>query len=461
MGEQSRAVFHLPSGATAAATTTNKLHLNVRKPARSVNIVPALVENSLLSTKKFVEAGYTAIYDAKEVNFYDARTTKIVVSEAAILKGWRCPRAKLWRVPITEVVTNKNTDTLLLDHPHRHDSINAMYQVETTTATRDHIRCMDCHASKEHIHNVYELPSIEPSIRYLHGAAGFPTKPSWLKAIRRGNYNSWPLINVKNVAKYFPESEETQKGHIQGQCQGVRSTKRTESTLAKDNKDLNAPPHDSKRDFLITVYNLRNTIYTDQTGKFPHISSLGNQYIMILHNVDSNSSWAEAIKSNTKGKLILAQQRALARMKRCGIVPTHQILDNQASAAYKTAIETSKMTYQLVPPNNHQQNMAEKAIQTFKNHFVSVLSECAPTMPMHLWCQLLPQVELQLLLLGQSRVNPNMSAYAHLYRQHNYNKHPFVPIGMEALVHDEPHKRQTYAEHCRKAFVLGTSTKHY
>ena len=202
-------------------------------------------------------------------------------------------------------------------------------------------------------------------------------------------------------------------------------------------------------------------MYTDQTGKFPHISSLGNQYIMILHDVDSNSTWAEALKNNTEGELILARQRALTRMKRCGIVPKHQILDNQASTAYKTAIETSKMTYQLVPPNDHRRNMAEKAIQTFKNHFVSVLSGCAPTMPMHLWCQLLPQVELQLLLLRQSRVNPNMSAYAHLYGQHDYNKHPFVPIGMEALVHDKPQMRRTYAEHCRKAFVLGTSIEHY
>ncbi len=68
-GEQSRAVFHLPNGATAAATMINKLYLNIRKPARSVNIVPALVENSLLSTNKFVEAGYTEIYNAEEVNF--------------------------------------------------------------------------------------------------------------------------------------------------------------------------------------------------------------------------------------------------------------------------------------------------------------------------------------------------------------------------------------------------------
>jgi hypothetical protein len=54
-----------------------------------------------------------------------------------------------------------------------------------------------------------------------------------------------------------------------------------------------------------------------------------------------------------------------------------------------------------------------------------------------------------------------MSAYAQDYGHHGYNKHPFVPIGMEALVHDKPHKRQTYSTHFKKAFVLGTSTEHY
>ncbi len=32
---------------------------------------------------------------------------------------------------------------------------------------------------------------------------------------------------------------------------------------------------------------------------------------------------------------------------------------------------------------------------------------------------------------------------------------------MEAIVHNKLHKPCTYAEHCKKAFVLGTSTEHY
>jgi hypothetical protein len=66
---------------------------------------------------------------------------------------------------------------------------------------------------------------------------------------------------------------------------------------------------------------------------------------------------------------------------------------------YKKAIGNSDMTYELVPLDDHQHNMAEKAIQTFKDNFVGVFSGCAPTFPLLIWCQLLPQLEQQLLLL--------------------------------------------------------------
>ena len=94
-------------------------------------------------------------------------------------------------------------------------------------------------------------------------------------------------------------------------------------------------------------------MYADQIGLFPAVLSLGNKYVMILHHVDSNSSWSEAIQNQSGGKLILARARALARMQRRGLIPKHQILNNQASAEYKAAIETSGMTYELVPPEEH------------------------------------------------------------------------------------------------------------
>ncbi len=204
-GELSTTLFHLPDGMIAPATTRNKLLHNVREPASSINIVPALVENSLLSTNKFSEAGYTIIYDKDEVNFYDARTMKITVLEEAILTGWQCPHQKMWHVPLIPIVTILNMGTLLLDHPLGLDSLNTMYAVSSSTVARNHVvlhlgKLVQC----DHMHDVYELPSVEPTIQYLHGAAEFPTRTLWLKAIRHGNYLSWPLINVKNVTKFFP-----------------------------------------------------------------------------------------------------------------------------------------------------------------------------------------------------------------------------------------------------------------
>ena len=140
--------------------------------------------------------------------------------------------------------------------------------------------------------------------------------------------------------------------------------------------------------------------------------------------------------------------------------PIHQILDNESSAKYKEAITKSGMTYQLVPPDNHRQNIMEKAIQFWKDHFVEVLSGTATTFPLHVWCHAIPQAERQLLLLRQSNINPKIVLYAHLYGAHNYSTLPFVSIGMEALIHEKPSRRKMWAEHALKGWVLGTSPKH-
>jgi hypothetical protein len=100
------------------------------------------------------------------------------------------------------------------------------------------------------------------------------------------------------------------------------------------------------------------------------------------------------------------------------------------------------MTYEKVPPDDHRRNIAEKAIQTWKDHFVAVLSGTAETFPLHLWCQLLPQMERQLNLLGNSNTIPHISTYAQLHGHHDYNARTFVPLGMEALTHDKPHQRK-------------------
>ena len=80
---------------------------------------------------------------------------------------------------------------------------------------------------------------------------------------------------------------------------------------------------------------------------------------------------------------------------------------------------------------------------------------------MHLWDLVMPQAEQRLLLVRQTNANPKVSAYAYLYGPHNYNAKPFVPIGMDTLIHRKPSKRKTFTQHCVKMWVLGNAMDYY
>ena len=266
--------------------------MTVRSPANKVDIVPHL-EQTLLSTSKFADTGYTAVYDNEEVNFYEKEHVKIEAK--VVLRGYRCPKSRLWRVPLTEIIVNENTDTILLDSPCGHKSTNTLYPIASSHEICEHIRA-SMEQGIDYMGNVYELPSIKQTIRYLHAAAGYPTKTTWLKAIRKGAYSTWPLVNVKNVNKHFPESEETQKGHMRSQRQGVRSTK-----ITQKQQEMPTAEHETQQelpqenDIIIRTYDTNDTMYTDQTGRFPHTSSRGNRYQMILFHV---ARWSPTWSTN-------------------------------------------------------------------------------------------------------------------------------------------------------------------
>ena len=84
------------------------------------------------------------------------------------------------------------------------------------------------------------------------------------------------------------------------------------------------------------------------------------------------------------------------------------ILDNEANLALKNAMAMENVTYQLVPSHNKCAYLAERAIQTFKNHFIAGLCSCDPAFPITEWDRLLPQAVLTLNLLGAARVNPRL-----------------------------------------------------
>ncbi len=140
-------------------------------------------------------------------------------------------------------------------------------------------------------------------------------------------------------------------------------------------------------------------IYTNQPRQFPKKSSRGNQYIMVLAKVDSDAILVEPMKNRTAGEMVRAYQVLIDRLNSTGIFPKLHILDNECSADMKETIKSNKMEFQLVPPHYHCRNLAKKAIQTFKDHFVAILCGADKSFPLHLWDHLLPQAEHTLNML--------------------------------------------------------------
>ncbi len=415
----------LPNGAAIKAShTTNLPFKALSAKARKADVLPALKQNSLVSVGKLADANYTTIFhpQGEGVTVHKAGTFKLRVFREPVLQGWRDANG-LWRLPQDE-----------------HKSVTM----------RD--------ASNETAANAYNLPSIPEAIKYLHAAAGFPVKETWVKAINNGNYLTWPGLTVEAVNKHFPESVETQKGHMKKQRQNVRSTK-VPAEQTSDNTKLTDTI--AKKIIFVKVINASQTVYSDQTGRLPVRSNRGNQLLMIFYEVDGNYIDAEPMRDHNENVLIKAYEALWVRTTRKRQdKPTLHILDNEASAAFKAAIRKN-CDLQLVPPDTHRRNLAERAIQTFKSHFISILAGVDPSFPMSLWDRLLPQAVLTLNLLRQSNASPTTSAYQYVNGAFNYNKMPLAPLGCKVQMHESANRRRTWDSRALSGWYLGTSPEHY
>ena len=82
---------------------------------------------------------------------------------------------------------------------------------------------------------------MEQVIQYLHACTVSKTKETWLKAIGFGNYTKWTGLTIMDAKKYYPESQETPKGHMRKISQGVVPTKENKWFLqpAEDGTEIN------------------------------------------------------------------------------------------------------------------------------------------------------------------------------------------------------------------------------
>jgi hypothetical protein len=139
------------------------------------------------------------------------------------------------------------------------------------------------------------------------------------------------------------------------------------------------------------------------------------------------------------------------------------MMDNKASTAVKEFLQKEKNGYQLVPPHIHRRNEAERAIHSFKAHFITKLSTVDYHFPtiMHLWCCLIHQATITLNLLRNSRLNKKLPACAQVFRPFNYSTTPLAPPGTRIVAHEKPKQRATWAAHGVIGWYIGPAMEHH
>jgi hypothetical protein len=151
-------------------------------------------------------------------------------------------------------------------------------------------------------------------------------------------------------------------------------------------------------------------MYTDITGAFPVRLFKSRQYIFVAYVYNLYVIIVRAMPSRTDAAMVMAFNEVISTLKTGGYTLTLNVMDKECSAAVEAYIKSERIGIQLVPPHNHCGNAAERAIATFKEHFIVALATVDTHCPLQLGDEFLPLVELTLNMLHFARPDPTMSA---------------------------------------------------
>ena len=300
-------------------------------------------------------------------------------------------------------------------------------------------------------------------------------------AIKKGFLKSFPGLTTQLADKFIPSPTATALGRLSQEKQGLQSTKVkgrviNNHTVDKHDHDTNdtvhnehpidnlcartsnltinhvtssthddafpSSPSPNKRNnaaaYIVISHDELCTAYFDLTGRFPQKSSRGNEYIMVGYHHDGNSILATALKDRTAQYIVKGWEYLYKTFELSGNAPDSYVLDNETSKDLIEAFVKNNVKYQLAPPYCHRTNKAERAIQTFKSHFLSGLATCDPSFPLREWDRLIEQATITLNLMRATRINPRVSAYTFMFGEYDYRSTPLVPPRIKLIAHVKP-----------------------
>ena len=158
----------IPNGANITARCN--LHLpNVSRQALEANILPSF-KHSLLSVGQLCDHDCTVIFSKHKCTIYNKQNKPVI-------SGIRNHTTGLYK---QQMPANNNTN---------------VHQANATLPTSN----------------------LQEHIKYLHKCTFSPTMRTWIQAVKKGHFKTWPGITVKAIQRYLPKSEATMLGHLDQQ----------------------------------------------------------------------------------------------------------------------------------------------------------------------------------------------------------------------------------------------------
>ncbi len=180
-GQPFKKTFMFPGGRTGKATKKMLFKHNLQLAAQEMNIVPGL-HLALVSIPKLADTGYTTVFNKNGGAIYNDETTTITATNPPILDSERCKHTGMWKLNLDPETTNPNPEVPA--------------------------------APPKTLNVIFDLPSTRKTFLWYHASTLFPTKATFTVAVCNGNYATWPKLMVTLINRYFPDLDETTKGHL-------------------------------------------------------------------------------------------------------------------------------------------------------------------------------------------------------------------------------------------------------
>ena len=121
--------------------------------------------------------------------------------------------------------------------------------------------------------------------------------------------------------KYSPPSTATTLGYVKQQYKNTQSTKVPNPT---------ALPQLPKTQNIFIRFILTEKIFTDQTGAFPHASSFGCKYLMVMYFYNLNGILVQLLKTKNGQEHLEIFTKIHNLLQRHGLQPKYLCLDSEA-----------------------------------------------------------------------------------------------------------------------------------